>query len=474
MPSAPNLLASRKGRLGGFFCLYIAEGLPQGFTATAVALEFKRMGMTGAAIGVFLATIMLPWAWKWIVGPLVDNFHLKQFGRRKQWIVAAHVGMVVTLVASILLFPGVTHGADGVKIYTGLGLFTGMLLLHNVFSACQDVAIDALACTALPVEERGVANGLMFAGAQTGAALGGAGVLYLKASFGFTLASFIVPVALVAIMGMVVLLIFEHHIKTPDDVEPAPHTPAHVGKRIGSYLLLLLRVFFTTKRGIIGLIVAVLPCGGMALSLTVSTVLAPTLGMHDKEIADLSLVSSVVFTVCCMAGGFLSDRFGRRLTLSVFALATIVPTLWMGWKLHEAGWHTPPVASADGSWPKHEALISAWWIATMVFSVFNGLMYGIRTALFMDIIEPRVAATHFTAFMALLNLTTVYSYAWQGMAVTSVAAGGWGLTYLQIFAIDAALGSLFVFVLPFLKPEAKQVSGEINACTSPAALPGSG
>jgi MFS transporter, PAT family, beta-lactamase induction signal transducer AmpG len=478
MPSAPNLLTSRKGRLAGFFTLYVAEGLPQGFTATAVALEFKRMGMTGAAIGAFLATIMLPWTWKWIVGPLVDNFHLKQFGRRKQWIVAAQVGMVLTLVASILLFPKVSSGADGVKVFSGLGLFTGMLLLHNIFAASQDVAIDALACQALPEEERGVANGLMFAGAQTGAALGGAGVLYLKGMFGFTLASFISPLLLLGIMAMVVLLVFEHHLKTPEDVEPgphgAPHTAAHVWKRTGTYLLVLLRVFFTTKRGFLGMVLALLPFGGMALSLTVSTVLAPTLGMSDTEIANLSLASSVVFTVCCMAGGFLSDRFGRRLTLSVFALATIIPTLWMGWKLHEAGWHTPPVAAADGTWPRHEALISSWWIATMFFSVFNGLMYGIRTALFMDIIEPRVAATHFTAFMALMNLTTVYSYAWQGMAVTSVAKGGWGLTYLQIFTIDAALGSLFVFVLPFLKPHMKQEAEEISACTSPVARPENG
>ena len=51
MPSLPNLLSTPKGRLTGFFCLYLSEGLPQGFTGTAVALEFKRMGMTGAAIG---------------------------------------------------------------------------------------------------------------------------------------------------------------------------------------------------------------------------------------------------------------------------------------------------------------------------------------------------------------------------------------------------------------------------------------
>ena len=454
MPSVPNLLATRRGRLTGFFCLYVAEGLPQGFTATAVALEFKRMGMTGAAIGSFLATIMLPWTWKWVLGPLVDNFHLRQFGRRKQWIVLAQLGMLATLVASILLFPRPAEG--GGTVFTGMALFSAALLVHNIFAASQDVAIDALACAALPEEERGVANGLMFAGAQTGAALGGSGVLYLKASLGFTGASLLVPVILAGILAMVVLLIFEHHLGADKTNETGSHHHHHAAPhalhRIVAYLSVLVKVLFLTRRGLLGLVLALIPFGGMALSLTVSTVLTPTLGMTDKEIAKLGIFCSLIFTVCCMTGGFLSDRFGRRLTLAVFASGTLLPTLWIGWRLQAEGWMQPLPAPADGYWPRHEALISAWWAASLVYSVFQGLMYGIRTALYMDLVEPRVAATHFTVCMALLNVVTIYSYWWQGKAVTAVASGGWGLTYQQIFLTDAALGAVFLLILPFVKP----------------------
>jgi MFS family permease len=174
--------------------------------------------------------------------------------------------------------------------------------------------------------------------------------------------------------------------------------------------------------------------------------------MNDNEIATMGLVSSLVFTVCCMAGGVLSDRFGRRLTLAVFATGTLLPTVWMGWKLQAEGWILPAGTSLDGTWPRHEILITAWWIATLVYSVFNGLMYGIRTAFCMDIVEPRIAATHFTACMALLNVCTVYSYWWEGKAVTPLADGGWGYTYLQIFLLDAALGAVFLLILPFVNP----------------------
>ena len=465
MPSLPNLLSTRKGRLTGFFCLYLSEGLPQGFTATAVALEFKRMGMSGEAIGTFAAIIMLPWTWKWIMGPLVDNLHLKQFGRRKQWIVFTQLGMLLTLVAAILLFPQMTTGADGSRVVTGLALFSGVLLAHNIFAASQDVAIDALACSTLAEHERGVANGLMFAGAQVGAAIGGSGVLYLKGVLGFSTASLLAPLLLVAIMTMVVLMIFEHGVSQNADVEEPEEHPHHHHKsfehslrKITAYLAVVLRVFFLTRRGFLGLMLAVIPFGGMALSLTVSNVLTPTLGMTDNEIATMGLVCSLIFTACCMTGGFLSDRFGRRLTLAVFSAGTLLPTLWMGWRLHAEGWSFPAGASPNGTWPRHEVLITAWWTASLVYSVFQGLMYGIRTAFYMDIVEPRIAATHFTACMALLNVVTVYSYWWQGKAVTPLAQGGWGYTYLHIFLLDATLGAVFLLLLPFVKPAERAVA----------------
>lgn len=459
MPSLPNLLSTRKGRLTGFFILYIGEGLPQGFTGTAVALEFKRMGMTGAAIGTFAATIMLPWMWKWLVGPLVDNLHFKRFGRRKQWIIATQLGMLLTLCAAIMRFPEAHTGPDGSPVITGFALFSALLLAHNVFAASQDVAIDALACDTLAEHERGVANGLMFAGAQAGAAIGGSGVLYLKGVLGFSMASMLAPLMLVGIFTMVVTMIFDQAMPSRGNgtasAAPQPRGSFSSGlKRIGNYLGLVLRVFFLTRRGFLGLVLAVLPFGGMALSLTVSNVLTPTLGMTDNEIATLGLTCSLVFTVCCMTGGFLSDRFGRRLTLAVFSAGTLLPTVWMGWRLQAEGWTLPASASTNGTWPRHEVLISAWWAAGLLYSVFQGLMFGIRTAFYMDIVEPRIAATHFTACMALLNVVTIYSYWWEGQAITSQADGGWGFSYLQIFLLDASLGALFLLILPFVKPDA--------------------
>jgi hypothetical protein len=42
----PDLLATRSGRLTAFFFLYVSEGIPLGFTATAVATQMRRQGLT--------------------------------------------------------------------------------------------------------------------------------------------------------------------------------------------------------------------------------------------------------------------------------------------------------------------------------------------------------------------------------------------------------------------------------------------
>jgi MFS family permease len=327
----------------------------------------------------------------------------------------------------------------------GLGLFTSLLLCHNFFAACQDVGIDALATEVLPEDERGQANGLMFGAAQIGMAIGGSGVIALKGRVDFGHAALIVPAALSLIMGTVLA-----------GLKEAPSAGRASGvdgalQEIKDYGLTVLRAFFTTRRGLLAMVLALLPAGAMSLSLTVSNVITPTLGMSDDEIARLGATCSVIFAVACVVGGYISDRWGRRRSLGLFAGAMVLPTLWMAWRFSEAGWQSAPEGQ-DGVWPRHEELIAAWTGASYVYAVFMGLMYGVRSALYMDVADPRVAATQFTASMALLNLVTMYSYWWQGQALTPAEKGGWGLSLAQTMGMDAALGLVFLFILPFLAP----------------------
>jgi hypothetical protein len=132
--------------------------------------------------------------------------------------------------------------------------------------------------------------------------------------------------------------------------------------------------------------------------------------------------------------------------LALFIASTALPTLYLAHAMGRAGWVMPvdpkgvvrPAASA--------ALVATFWGMTLLHSAFHGLMFGTRTALYMDITTPRVAATQFTAYMALLNLVTSYSARWQGLALAR-----WG--YPTTLAIDALVGLLGLSLLPIVSPD---------------------
>ena len=427
----PDLLATRNGRLAAFFLLYITEGIPLGFTATAIATQMRRGGLGPAEIGVFVGSLYLPWAFKWAVGPFVDTFSSERFGRRRTWIFLMQLGMMATLLVAM-----------GVNFVGQLAVFTAIILLHNAFAATMDVAIDALAVSVLPEEERGTANGFMFAGATIGQTIGGSGVLFLTAAMPFQSTYLFVVAMILAITVFVVLPLRE---KARPRVAEGARVARNVGRELATFVRDAWRAFTGSRAALVGVLYAVLPAGAYALSLALQSNLAVELGLNDNEVAQLNLYTTLIFAPACILGGWLSDRFGRRSTLAVFVFLTVVPTLWLAWTMWQAGWIMPvDVKMANRPTPSR-LLIVTFWTACIVYNVFQGLYYGIRSALFMDITTPAVAATQFTAYMALMNLCISYTAAWQGYVVERIG-------YPQTLVLDSVLGLLGLALLPLMRP----------------------
>lgn len=448
----PDLLATRRGRLTAFFLLYVTEGIPLGFTAVAIATQMRRQGLGPVAIGAFVGSLYLPWAFKWIAGPFVDTFSSDRFGRRRLWILLTQIGMMATLLAAM-----------PVDFAANLGLFTLIILLHNAFAATQDVAIDALAVGVLPEHERGLANGYMFAGASMGQAIGGSGVLFLTAVLPFTTTYLLVIGAILMVSVFVVL-----PLKEPPGPPPIASDRGALAAALADLVRFTReawRAFTGSRAARVGVVVSLLPAGAYALSLALQSNLAVELGMTDNSIAQLNLASTIVFAFACVAGGWLSDRYGRRRMLALFVFLTVVPTLLLAWKMQQASWIMPIDVNAANRPQPPAALVTAFWAATIAFNVFQGLYYGVRSALFMDVTTRAVAATQFTAYMAMANLVISYTSWWQGLSIVR-----WG--YPVTLALDAAFGLVMVFLLPLMAP--KRGTATPDAVTVEAAAPRAG
>ncbi len=345
-PPAHGILRTRGGRLLAFCLLYVTEGIPLGFTATALATLMRKQGLNPEQIGYFVATLYLPWSFKWIVGPLVDLVYSTRLGKRRAWIVGCQICMALTLLASV-----------GVDFVTHLTLFTAIILVHNAFAATMDVAIDALACTVLLPEERGTANGLMFAGAYLGNGLGGAGVLFLLPYVPVQATFLLVVGAILLVTACVSLRLVEPHAS-----ESAAGQSQLTGAatQIADYVRTLLAACFRSWASVAGMLFAILPAGAYGLGLALQSNLAVELGLDDAQIGWLNVCSTVLAASGCVAGGLISDRFGRWRMLALYVVATAVPTLWLASQLSDFGWIMPHLDEGASSAAAPEALCAVF------------------------------------------------------------------------------------------------------------------
>ena len=425
-------LATRRRRLTTFFLLYVSEGIPLGFTGTLLATQMRRHGLDPAAIGAFVGSLYLPWAFKWAFGPIVDTITSARFGRRRTWIVGAQLAMTLTLLA-----------ATPIDFTHSLALFTGVIFVHNICAATQDVAIDALAVQVLKPDERGAANGFMFAGQGVGQGIGGP-VMLLTLSFVTLTGAFIVASALIGL----ILIFVSWRLREPPDLLPPwriedgqTTTLRRVSREIVDFVRAAARAFVGTRAALLGVPFALLPLGAYAMSLSLGSNLSVELGLTDDMIGTMGIGVGVLNALGCIVGGWVSDRYGRRATLAAFVSLTAFPTLTLAWLMHSIG-HVMPVPPGTTGTIATILLIQYVSIAA-VYSFVQGLTYGGSTALFMDITTPAVAATQFTAYMALANLATTYTATWQGQSIEHFG-------YPTTLVLDVIVGLSCIALLPWM------------------------
>jgi PAT family beta-lactamase induction signal transducer AmpG len=422
-------------RLVVLCALYVAQGVPFGFLTVTLAAAMAASGAETKAIASVFALGTIPWAFKWVWGPFVDRFGNARWGRRRPWILVAQAGMIGTLVAMAMM-------PDPVADLQTLGL---LVVLHNIFNSLQDVCVDAMAIDLLPPEDRGKASGLMYGAKYGGTAIGGGGLSVLAEFCGMPNA-YLGMIAVIGAIALLPLLTIERPgdlllpWSRPDsDHEMNLESSAIPGKQPGRSripagtrprsILTLLRDLanaFTMRAAIVTALVALLATAASGLLSPIATNLfVGELGWSQAEYGAATGGAAVLAGLAgAVLGGFLADLIGPR---RIFAICSLTLAILLG-----------VFGLGEGFWGNRTFV----WFYLILESALAGCLNAAFFAICFGVCRPSVAATQFTAYMALMNLGVSGIYMLSGPLEESIGIQG---TYLTGALIQLSV----VLLVPF-------------------------
>jgi MFS family permease len=350
-----------------FAILYASEGAPIGFIWWALPTLLRSAEVPIDRITSLTAVVLLPWVFKFLWAPLLDLLRGPRWGYRA-WILAMQALMAAALLPLIWIDP-----------VGGFDWWRGLLLAHAVAASTQDVAIDALAISAVPPGLRGRLNGAMQAGMLTGRSVFGGGVLLVGAWLG--IAGIIASLVIWILVAMTAALWLRQD------------EPAHRAGSFGGALVAAARM----KTTWIGLAFALFSAAAFEAT---GQLAGPFLVDRHVPESTIGIFFGIVVVAAMLtgglAGGMISDRVGRVKTVGSALLG------FVGFVVTLAAVDVRATAGAG-------ALMAL--LAAMYF--FVGVFTASSYALFMDLTEPRLGATQFSAYMAASNACESWS-AWAG------------------------------------------------------------
>jgi hypothetical protein len=210
--------------LGVIVTLYMAHALPLYFYNVAVPAILRSQGVDLRWIGM-LSLLFLPWALKFLWAPLVDRYWLPRLGRRRSWLWLTQLLLLAGIVA--LALTGLDHG---MAVFVAVGMWI------STIAATQDIAIDGYTVEALAPGEHRLGSMAQSIGVALGSMIGGAGVLWLYETHGWSVAL----LSLAAMSALTLLAVPAVHEQPRPAGQPRPSLRRTLGRpAIGQALLLI-------------------------------------------------------------------------------------------------------------------------------------------------------------------------------------------------------------------------------------------
>ena len=415
-----TLQDNKTARISTLCALYFAQGFPWGFMLTAVLSYLSENEVSTSDIGALSAMALLPWTFKLLWAPLIDSFNYPAMGRRRPWILFAQLMMAVTLITMAMQ-------PDLINNLTYLGW---MFFLHNCFASLQDVCTDALAVDILLPEERGKVNGFMWGSKTIGMGVGGAvmGTLLANTSMNFTL---IFQTVLVLLVMLFPLLLRE---RAGEKLLPWTKGKIMLKNSIGAIrnplnvVKDIIRGFSVKTTFIIALFLLFASIGDGINGIILKPLYTQILEWDFKSYSQVEGSGAIFEFFGAILGGFLADRIGRKKIIMIGYGGFGITALLFGYL--SVYWHLEWFASLY-------LIIPLFFRALGTVAVFS---------LCMNISWTKSAATMFTCYMAMSNISTMIGQRIAGPLNNS-------LSYEMSFILLGSLAIIPLILIFFVNTE---------------------
>ncbi|WP_301098299.1 AmpG family muropeptide MFS transporter [Otariodibacter sp.] len=394
-------------------CIFtgFSSGLPLYVLFQLVPAWLSSSGVDVKTIG-FFTIIGFPYTWKFLISPLLDRYYPNFLGRRRSWMFITQIGLL-----ALLVILGQFNPSESIQIVAALSA------LVAVFSAVQDIVIDAYRREILSDEELGLGNSIHVNAYRIAGLIPGGISLILADSHPWQIV--FIFTALFMIPGLILSLFLS---KEPNVVQVDHNLPFYMT------FTLPFKEFFSRK-GLyagLGLIFFIfLYKFGDSLATSLQTKFILDMGFSNTDIGTVVKLNSLWASIISgMVGGIMMIRLGVNRSLWVFGfvqLITILGFIWMA------------------SYGKFDTIGAYELFVLTVVIIGEYIGVGLGTAAFVAFMaretNPLYTATQLAIFTSLAAIPSKVIGAFSGVLVTDYGY----YTFFWICFIVGIPGMLMLF-----------------------------
>jgi len=374
-----------------FSSLYFSEGLYQ-----ALILIITPIYLIGKNVPLPIVTLImglgyLPWALKFVWGGIIDFYH--KYGRKKFAVIGTISGAFGFLILSMI------------DQYFSILFFTLFLFIGYTGIGFLDSATDAWAIDTTKKEERGKINSSMVIGQWVGKYLGALLIISIGVGYGYNV-SFMIS-GFVVLFFVIVPLFVKYEERKIGKLKIWSLIKTEFRKSITKVTVLY---FFTIVLH-------------HALYFTLLVIYLKTfLNLDDMFIGLIFAFWLVAVIPGSIIGGFLADKYGRKLTLYIFLTGLLI-------------FSVIPIFTSD------------FYLLMFNFSMLLFFMNGVipaNWAMIMDIINPKISASEHEVICSIVNFGSIVIGSATGALIVLMG-------YNNLFLLSAIIIIIAMIILYQIK-----------------------